>query len=198
MSTIVLEGDMLDWLKKHSFFIGELTEGSNDDRLVLEKPDVMSTAEWKVISKLLGGSGAPLFVRDHGRTIGNPMYGLSKQEINRLISEYLGIEFSGPNDETRFRRLVHAVNAPMTVSASAAAVRRNSNNWNGNSNGYWGNNNNNNNNSDAEVRIVNDENAEYFEMQERARSQRLRPKGRFTMKLRPRRRRTRHRSKKHN
>jgi hypothetical protein len=44
MSAIVLEGDILDWLKKYSFFIGELAN-ANNDRLVLEKHDVMSTAE---------------------------------------------------------------------------------------------------------------------------------------------------------
>jgi hypothetical protein len=189
MTTIVLEGDILDWLKEHSFFIREMANG---DKLEMEKPDVMTPAEWKALSKLLGGTEAPLLARSHGRTIANPMHGLSKKTINRMI-DFLGID-----DEKTFRRLVQAVNAPTAHASTSAARRNNNSNWNNNeSNGYW-NNNNNSNNSNNEVRIVNNANAEYFEIEESARSRRLRHKGRFTKKLRPRRRRTRHRSKKHN
>ncbi len=166
---------------------------ANGDRLEMEKPDVMTAAEWKALGKLLGGTEAPLLARSHGRTIANPMHGLSKATINKMI-DFLQID-----DEKTFRRLVQAVNAPTAhASTSAARVRSNSNSGSINYDAIWNNNNNSDSNSGNSIRIVNDANAHYFKMEERAREGRLRHKGRFTKKKQTKGRRTRYRTKKHN
>lgn len=111
--TIELTGDQLEKMRAHSGLVRMLEE-ETPGHAVLAKSDLLTDQEWDTLTLLLeprSASSGPLIVRSQGRSIVNPLHGVSKSSISSMM-KYLMID-----DEVTFRRLVGAEVKPPTASS---------------------------------------------------------------------------------